>query len=533
MSNSSGVARLARQTARREAPQDAPHIEIGDIAETATKGEQALLAAGVEIYQYGGALVRPIVENVTAANGYKTTICRLEAVTFPYLRDVLARSAIWLSFNTKQKKQIRRDPPKEVAQTILARAGEWKFPVIVGLITTPTMRPDGSLLLTPGFDPQTQLLLVDPPEMPSVPASPTRRDALQALAKLEDLLTEFPLADDVAKAVAFSALITPVVRGAFPVAPLHAFDGVSAGTGKSYLCDVTASIAIGQLMPVMAAGRSEEEMEKRLGAALMAGQPLISIDNVSIDLGGDALCIAIERGSIRMRVLGLSKNARIEARGTTFFATGNNLVVKGDACRRVVTARLDPRVERPELREFNSDPIAKVMANRGSYVAAALTICRAYLAAGRPNPARRLGSFEGWSDTVRSALIWLGLADPVAAMDGATALDPERVELLTVMDAWRDAVGEGRRRSLSEAVEIAMGSPALLSAFEALTDYAPVNARSLGPWFRKNQDRVLGGYCFRVLSNEKGGSKWWLEPMGGGQGGDKGASSEPSQESWQ
>jgi putative DNA primase/helicase len=508
-----------------------PKIEIGDLAETATKAEEALLSAGVEIYQYAGALVRPIVEPVTAANGYKTNVARLEPISLPYLRDVLARHAIWLGYQARERKLVRRDPPKEIAQTILGRAGEWKFPIIVGLITTPTMRPDGSLLLNAGFDPATQLLLVDPPPMPTIPQCPTRQDALRALAKLDGLLAEFPLADNIGKAVAFAALITPIARGGYPVAPFIAIDGVAAGAGKSFLCDVAATMATGQLMPVMAAGRSDEEMEKRLGAALMAGQPLISIDNVTMDLGGDALCIAIERGSIRMRVLGLSKNARIEARGTTFFATGNNLVVRGDACRRVITARLDPKVERPELREFKGNPIAQVMADRGAYIAAALTICRAYLVAGRPSPARRLASFEGWSDTVRSALIWLGVADPVAAMDGATALDPERVELMSVMEAWRDAIGERHRRSLAEAAEIASSSPVLLSAFEAITEYAPVNARSLGSWFRRNQDRVLGGYCFRVLSNEKGGSRWWLEPAeGGGQRGSQGGSSDPTHE---
>jgi putative DNA primase/helicase len=40
-------------------------------------------------------------------------------------------------------------------------------------------------------------------------------------------------------------------------------------------------------MPVMAAGRTEEETEKRLGAALLAGQPIINIDNVNGELGGD------------------------------------------------------------------------------------------------------------------------------------------------------------------------------------------------------------------------------------------------------
>jgi len=78
-----------------------------------------------------------------------------------------------------------------------------------------------------------------------------------------------------------------------------------------------------------------------------------------------------------MRILGASKLASIEARGTTFFATGNNLVIFGDMTRRVITARLDARMERPEYREFAGDPVAKVQANRGAYIAAALTICKA------------------------------------------------------------------------------------------------------------------------------------------------------------
>jgi hypothetical protein len=40
-------------------------------------------------------------------------------------------------------------------------------------------------------------------------------------------------------------------------------------------------------------------------------------------------------------------------------ATGNNLVVKGDLTRRSMVGRLDPKCERPELREFAYDPIVK------------------------------------------------------------------------------------------------------------------------------------------------------------------------------
>jgi hypothetical protein len=113
---------------------------------------------------------------------------------------------------------------------------------------------------------------------------------------------------------------------------------------------------------------------------------------VNGELSSDALCQIIERPIVDIRILGKTERVRITARGTSLFCTGNNIVMVGDLCRRIITATLDPELERPELREFKGNPVAAVLANRGAYVAAALTICRAYVVAGRPNLAPRLAS---------------------------------------------------------------------------------------------------------------------------------------------
>jgi phage gp37-like protein len=383
-------------------------VSQGELSSLATQGEDLLIDAGVEIYQRGGELVRPIIETVDATRGRKTNIVQLKAVTAVYLRDQLGRHARWERYDSRTKKAVPIDPPKEVAETILARSGEWKFKAISGVITTPTMRPDGSLLTEPGYDKDTRLLLVGPPKLPAIPGRPTREDAEQALALLESLLVGFPFVDEVDRACALSGMITPVVRGAFSVTPLHSSRAPTAGTGKSFLWDTAATITIGQPMPVIAAGGSPEETEKRLGSAVMKGQPLTSIDNITGELGGDALCQLTERPVVDVRVLGQSKLVRCEARGTSLFATGNNFVLAGDMCRRAITTNLDAGLERPELRQFEFDPVDRVLADRGDYIAAALTICRAYLIADRPNKCPKLASFEGWSDTVRSALVWLG-----------------------------------------------------------------------------------------------------------------------------
>jgi hypothetical protein len=519
------------------APPPLPVIQIknGELSSLATRAEERLIAAGVPIYQRGGALVRPIIETVDATRGRKTKICQLKILDTVYARDLLGRHAVWEKWDARARRDVAVNPPGDIAATMLARAGDWMFPVITGVISAPTMRPDGSLLLDPGYDAATRLLLVEPPAMPAIADHPTRQDAEAALKLIEGLLTGFPFVDDVARTVALSAIITPVVRGAFTVAPLHASRAPTAGSGKSFLWDIVAAIAIGQFMPVMSAGASEEETEKRLGATLMAGQPLISIDNISAELGGDALCQIIERPVVDIRILGRSERVRIEAGGTSLFATGNNFTIVGDVCRRVITANLDPATERPELRQFAFDPIELVMADRGKYIAAALTICRAYFVAGRPDRAPRLASFEGWSDTVRSALMWLGKDDPVKSMEDTRAEDPERIELSDMLEAWAAVIGAGPETRMKLA---AVPTKGLSMRREAVADLEPTypdfhaalfamaqrnanrtgksgppNARMFGKWLQRFKGRIVNGKRFANLCDSKHGNEWWIEQV--------------------
>jgi putative DNA primase/helicase len=204
-------------------------------------------------------------------------------------------------------------------------------------------------------------------------------------------------------------------------------------------------------MPVISAGKTVEETEKRLGAAVIAGQSLICIDNVEGELGGDALCQLIEQVRPSVRILGQSKLIEVDGRSMCFFANGNNISLVGDIYRRVVTCRLDAGVDRPEKRQFKKNPKAIILANRGHYVAACLTICRAYLAAGQPGRCPQIGSFNEWSNLVRSALVWLGEADCVDTMDNARADDPHRLAQQALLAQWRDTFG-GRGMLLKDVI---------------------------------------------------------------------------------
>ena len=208
--------------------------------------------------------------------------------------------------------------------------------------------------------------------MPPIPERPTKEQARAALDMLVDLLSEFPFAQTIDRSVALAGLLTAHVRGSLPTAPVFLVRADTPGTGKSYLVDLFAMISTGRLCPVITASKNAEETEKRLGAVLLGGTNIVSLDNVMHDLGGELLCQLTERPVIKVRILGRSEMPECESH-TAVFATGNNVTFKGDMVRRGLVCNLEAQTERPELREFKNDALAHAasrpwrLCRRGAY----------------------------------------------------------------------------------------------------------------------------------------------------------------------
>jgi putative DNA primase/helicase len=311
---------------------------------------------------------------------------------------------------------------------------------------------------------------------------------------------------EIDRSVALSALLTTVCRGAMSVAPLHAFRANTAGTGKSYLCDLASALATGRPCPVVAAGSNGDETDKRLVGLLLAGFPLVSIDNLNGELGSDLLCQAVERPLIRLRRLGGSDISELEIRAT-LFANGNALRVRGDMTRRTVVCDLDAQEERPELRTFAFDPVERVLADRGRYVAAALTIVRAFVISDAKPDLAPLASYADYSATVRGALVWLGRSDPVLSMEGAREDDPELSELLDVMAQWQQHIGLNTDSPAKAIIHLADLHKHDDETGRQLPDYANpdlrdtllavahgrigIDAGRFGKWLRSKKGRVV------------------------------------------
>lgn len=503
-------------------------VTAGAVDKLSTEAERVLMLSCQPIYQRGHTLVRPVCTVVPASRGRTTLAAGLADISPVAMVDRMARAACWQKYDGRNKSWRPTDPPEKVAHIILSRVGEWSFPAIAGVITTPTLRADGSLLTAPGYDPATRLYHFADPNtdiLQKIPTNPTKSHAEAALAELQYILKNFPFVSETDHAVGLSALLTPIARGAIPVAPMHAFRASTAGTGKTYLIDVVSALATARPCPVATVAKTEEETEKRLGGLLLAAFPLICLDNVNGELGGDLLCQAIERPLVQIRPLGASTIAEVETRATVF-ATGNALRVRGDMTRRTLIANLDAGVERPELRSFDFDPVEVVLADRARYVGAALTILLAHAEARYPGADNisPLASFTDWSRIVRAALVWLGCADPCPSMDEARDDDPDLLDLKELLDAWKQEIGT--LECLTTADLVSRISDKQYTDHDApytcsrLRDFVlrvanrrgMVDSKLLGMFLRAKSGRIINGLSLVTQSRAHGGSpKWQLK----------------------
>ena len=85
----------------------------------------------------------------------------------------LSKAAYWEKPDDRATSGFRRiEPPKQIAEQLLAMVSDWPFPPVIGLIACPTLRPDGSVLTTTGYDPVTGYVLDYNFTLPPIPEKP-------------------------------------------------------------------------------------------------------------------------------------------------------------------------------------------------------------------------------------------------------------------------------------------------------------------------------------------------------------------------
>jgi hypothetical protein len=536
-----------------EPPADDGHGPDGDqrpvirwvqdrLPQVVDEAEDALIKSGLRIYQRAGFLVRVVRRDTPSVRHYKRRqpgALGILTVDEPYLIESLTRAARWQKWNAKARNPD--DPegpagwwvpcmaPERVASTYLARRGHWQLPRLWSAISCPTLRPDGTVLQEPGYDPGMQSWY-DPCgiKFPEIPESPTHEDAARALEVLREAFKSFPFEAKSDEAVALALALTALVRRSLPSAPMGGITAPIMGSGKTLLADCIAILATGVSAPAMKYADTDEEATKTMLAVLAEGDQVLLIDNVERPLEGDTLCVVLTSEAYRQRVLGRTEMMSVPTT-TLFLATGNQLVMAGDLRTRALLCRIDPKSEHPEQRQFEGEKREWMTQHRPELVAAGLTIMRAFIATEQDplDHCKAWGRFERWSDMVRAPLIWLGCDDPCASLADLAKEDPERIELLRVISAWEALFGD-EGYTAREAIEKTQPSrdgygPGLSATEEALHQVlreickdrdGSLNAKRLGHWLRTHADRITEGKRLARAGERDHTLLWKVEKVG-------------------
>lgn len=503
------AARRAAPTPTIATVEDPQQIVCGPDEERVNNEGVAALARHPGVYQRGGALVHVVADQSPLRGVIRPRSApRIIPMAPPTLRECLAACAVWAQQSEKGLRRVA--VPKNSVAAIHAR-GQWQGVRTLEAVTDcPVLRPDGSVIEEPGYDPATGILFVPSIPFARVPERPTLDDAKAALAKVFDLFVDFPFRAEAHRSAAVAAVLTPLASYAFRGAkPLFLFDANTAGAGKGKCVSIVSEIVQGRPMAVMAPTEDEEEQRKRILAIAISGEALTLIDNIDGSLGGASMDAAITGQEVSDRILGSTAMVRMPL-VTTWFATGNNVALRGDMQRRVVHVRLESPEAHPEdRRDFkHADVEGAARDQRAELVVACLTALRAFRLARPRVDLKPWGSFAGWSDLVRGTLVWCGYADPgETRVELREEADVTTTALVGLLTGWQQATakhgGYATSGQLLRVLELdekdagttrALGHQGLREALSELCA-APAgklpSARLVGNLFRRYKGRVV------------------------------------------
>jgi hypothetical protein len=321
------------------------------------------------------------------------------------------------------------------------------------------LRPDGKLIVIPGFDTETELFLdFNGVQFPPVPEAPTDAEIYAARDLLRTPFMDFPFTERHHEAAAIAASLTLLARFAIPgCVPAFAVRSHSKGSGKGLLVNTIATIGTGRTAPTWTQTLDPAEEGKRLLSIALAGDAVMHIDNVVHPFGSDKLDSALTTRTVKDRLLGTNINQEAPWI-TVVFASGNNMRFRGDTVRRIVPIDLDPQVERPEERGgFQHSPLLEwVQAERTKLVVAGLTLLKAFFHAECPKQDNipEFGSFEQWANLIRHGVVWCGFPDPC---EGRKTLEAESdtgfEALATLLHCWGECYQDTQANTLKSVLQ--------------------------------------------------------------------------------
>lgn len=386
-----------------------------------------------------------------------------------------------------------------------------EMPIVKAVMRSPFLRGNGTVCASTGYDRSSGNYLAGDVVV-DVPDAPTADDVADAVALIDDMIADFPLAGRADRAHVFAMLLTPPIRHLVPLVPLFIMDGNGPGVGKNLLAESCMYVATGEWVQTDPLPLDVEEQRKQITALLSTGRSVALFDEAHI-ISGTSLARLITSTTWGDRLLGYSKQVAYPNR-ITVVALGNNVEVQGDMPRRSILVRLESQLARPyDRQDFRHDDLrAWVEEHRPALLGAILTLLVGWHQAGRPVGGARLGSFDAWASMVGGVLAHAGVdgfLSNVGEMRDRGATDDIEMEG-HVHEIGAHFMGQSfTAKQVARLIEV----DGLDSMPPRLAKDKANHAQSIGHSYRRYSGRWMGGLRLVEVDKSSGVRRWRVETM--------------------
>lgn len=342
---------------------------------------------------------------------------------------------------TDGKKPPKYSYPSDYLINDLCRRPSKSWPLCEGLVRTPVLRADGTILDRPGYDASTKLVYAPSVEFPVIPEAPTAADIERARSIVRTPFAEFPFVGPGDQAAALACLFEQFLRPAINAPrPLYIFDAPARGqgTGKTLVPKIAQTILTGEDPIVHTLSDNSVEAEKQVVSYLRQGLPLIILDNLTVTVRHVVLQQIATTTRYVARLLG-GNESPVLAQTPTWALTLNGASTNRDMSRRTVLSTQDAGTsEAWQRRDFVLENVVEwAQARRTQIIAAILTLARGWALAGRPkDPRVHRGTYEQWCHVVGGVLYYAGIHGLDRALAAAEARSEERSDVETLAMLW-------------------------------------------------------------------------------------------------
>ncbi|MEV6604740.1 hypothetical protein [Kutzneria sp. NPDC051319] len=511
-------------------PADKPAIYLGSDAEAIRALTTAIATGGVlpDVFVTGGQLV-----HLSRVSGHTTPGAGSADQPLPTAADPLTASSLAFllahhtyCYRVRKDEKTEDSPTKTTLAAVLSHRYWPGVRPLLGIVGSPVLRPDGTLLQTTGYDPATGLYYAPKISVPPIPAEPTAEQVTEARAfVLGQLLRDFPFVDTADKANHVGLLLAPILRPYLRcLTPFGLISATTQSSGKTLLAEILGYL-YGSKTLVWRKG-DDAELEKSITSALHAPAPIMLWDNIAEGgiVASAVLAQLLTSPEWSARMLGSSGAGFSATNDRLWLATGNNIRLGGDMATRTVLVRLDPNDPHPDQRDQSGfgiphlDSWLKVPENRTTVLRHLLILVMDWIGAGAPRSGHTMRQFTSWAQATGGVLAHHGIDGFLDNLAEVREADDENAEWVAFLARWHEINGStplsARALRMQAEIDLVGGQP--VDPFEGafLTDDLgrPPSAKSLGRTLTGHVGRWHGTHVLRSgMDSHANARVFWVE----------------------